>query len=351
MDALYGHATEPILHQVSRVRRPNVAWELAGARLERLRSKKKARAGFASNVTVKIREITELLTDDRNLSTVKENLVHAVIAFDRLKEAHFDYWSEVKDASGIAECRDYWVRQNENFRAFCQQVDDWMALAEHRVLQASLRGGSDLLISPEDSVSCIGSHAQSSSSKRSKNHSRVSSRSSLAAPEEAVRMKEAAKFAEFKAEKFMLEKRQVLEEKKFRLKQEEARLNLEVEIAKSAAKEHALAALSPSPSDNLPLRPLESKPEVKKESTGLPLHMNRRRWRALVKPEDCSALSKFAIFLTSCKNALGSSLYASKFDQAGNLQKLVFKLPFSMRERWRHSANDIMDLQSRRCKV
>ena len=72
-----------------------------------------------------------------------------------------------------AECRDYWVKQNENFGAFRQQVDDWMALAEHRVLQASLRGGSDLLISPEDSVSCIGSHAQSSSSKRSKNHSRV----------------------------------------------------------------------------------------------------------------------------------------------------------------------------------
>ena len=74
MDALYGHATEPIPHRVyvSRVRRPNVARELAGARLERLRSKKKVRAGFASNVTVKIREITELLTDDRNLSTVTE---------------------------------------------------------------------------------------------------------------------------------------------------------------------------------------------------------------------------------------------------------------------------------------
>ena len=86
MDALYGHATEPIPHRVSRVRRPNVARELAGARIERLRSKKKARAGFASNVTVKIREITELLTDDRNLSTVKEKLVHAVIAFTGLRK-------------------------------------------------------------------------------------------------------------------------------------------------------------------------------------------------------------------------------------------------------------------------
>ena len=98
MDALYGHATEPIPHwvYVSRVRRPNVARELAGARLERLRSKKKVRAGFASNVTVKMREITELLTEDRNLSTVKEKLVHAVIAFDRLKEAHFDIGQKLR---------------------------------------------------------------------------------------------------------------------------------------------------------------------------------------------------------------------------------------------------------------
>ena len=88
----------------------------------------------------------------------------------------------------------------------------------------------------------------------------MSSRGSLGAPVEAARMKEAAKFAELKAEKFMFERRQVLEEKKFRFKQEEARLNLEVEIAKSAAKEHALAALSPSPSGNLPLQPLEPKP-------------------------------------------------------------------------------------------
>ena len=79
----------------------------------------------------------------------------------------------------------------------------------------------------------------------------------------------------------------------------------------------------------------------------MPLHMHRRRWHGL---KLSSALSKFAIFLSSCKNALGSSLYASKFGQTENLQKLVFKLPFAMRERWRRSANDIMELQSRPVK-
>ena len=44
----------------------------------------------------------------------------------------------------------------------------------------------------------------------------------------------------------MLDKRQVLEEQKFRLKQEELRLNLEAEIVKTVAKEQALAAIAVS---------------------------------------------------------------------------------------------------------
>ena len=108
VDSSLRHATEPIPHQISPVRRRTIAQELDGARLERLRSKKKARSGFAANVSVKIREITELLTDNRSLSTVKE----------KLSTVYFDYWSKVKDGSGITECRDYWVKQNENFGFF-----------------------------------------------------------------------------------------------------------------------------------------------------------------------------------------------------------------------------------------
>ena len=52
-----------------------------------------------------------------------------------------------------------------------------------------------------------------------------------------------------------------------------------------------------------------------------------------IKAEDCTALNK---------NALAGSQYASKFDQPGNIRKLIFKLPFNMRERWRRRADDIM---------
>ena len=66
-----------------------------------------------------------------------------------------------------------------------------------------------------------------------------------------------------------------------------------------------------------------------------------------IKPEDGAALNLFSIFLTSCRNALASSRYISNFDQPGNIQKLVFKLPYSLRERWCRTADDVMEFQAR----
>ncbi|XP_068707733.1 uncharacterized protein [Montipora foliosa] len=66
-----------------------------------------------------------------------------------------------------------------------------------------------------------------------------------------------------------------------------------------------------------------------------------------IKAEDGVALSRFTVFHTSCKNTLAGSQYISKFDQPGNIQKLVLKLPYSMRERCCCLANDIMDRQLR----
>ena len=45
--------------------------------MERLRSKKDARSGFASYVSARVREITDLLSDERNLQAVKGKLAHA----------------------------------------------------------------------------------------------------------------------------------------------------------------------------------------------------------------------------------------------------------------------------------
>ena len=49
------------------------------------------------------------------------------------------------------------------------------------------------------------------------------------------------------------------------------------------------------------------------------------------KAEDGVALNRFSVFLASCKNALTGSRYICKLDQPGNIQKLMLKLPYSMR--------------------
>ena len=99
---------------------------------------------------------------------------------------------------------------------------------------------------PEDSVSCTGTHTPSRTSKTSRHSSRTSSRGSRTSTSSVTlaRAKKAAKVAELEAEKRVLKKQEALEEKKFRLKQEEWRLNLEAEIAKTTAKERAFAAMT-----------------------------------------------------------------------------------------------------------
>ena len=91
MDAPPLNATAPGPRRKStRVRRPNVTLDLEGVYLERLRSKKDARSGFASYVSARVREITDLLSDVRNLQAVKEKLAHVIKAFDNLKNAHYE---------------------------------------------------------------------------------------------------------------------------------------------------------------------------------------------------------------------------------------------------------------------
>lgn len=83
MNASFGYATKPDSRQVlTHVRRPNVMLDLEGVYLERLPAKNKG-SGLASNVTVRIKEITGLLNDNQNLQTVKEKHVHVVTAFDK----------------------------------------------------------------------------------------------------------------------------------------------------------------------------------------------------------------------------------------------------------------------------
>ena len=158
-------------------------------------------------------------------------------------------------------------------------MNDWIITVGHRVLAAGLQDDSH--VKPDDSVSCVGLQRHSGTSKHSNRGSRECSRGSQTSSFEAARMKEMARLAELKAEEVMLKKRQVLEEKKFCLSQEEARLKLEAEIAKSAAKGQGFFYMPSSSSDVLQHKP-RSEPDlktVKVEAPSVVRHLSFRENR------------------------------------------------------------------------
>ena len=106
-------------------------------------------------------------------------------------------------------------------------------------------------VNPDDSISCADAKTFSKAWKISRCSSRASSHASRTSSLLLARAKEAVCVAELQAEQAMLKKRQELEEQKFRLK------DLEAEIAKTAAKEQALAAIVTQPPPSMNLKPMK----------------------------------------------------------------------------------------------
>ena len=150
--------------------------------------------------------------------------------------------------------REYFTREERKFRDFYWTTSDWITRVEANLVAQSLQVDSEVKL--EDSVSCVGVRTPSKTSRTLKRSSRAGSRASRTSSLFVARAKEAACVAELKAERLMLEKRQVLEEQRFRLNQEESRLNLEAEIAKTVAKEQALAAIAEQSPRSVNLKPV-----------------------------------------------------------------------------------------------
>ena len=485
----------------TRPRRPNTTLDSDGVRNERIRSLKNTRRGHIANVNAKVNEVIELLSDERNLQEVKEKLTTSKEAFRTLGEAHRNYAAELVNEEEKTKCMEYFSREEEKFTEICRQVLDWISRVEENLLTVSLQVDSE--VNPDDSVSCADVKTSSKASKISRRLSRASSRASHTSSLLLAKAKEAVRVAELQAEQAMLKKRQELEEQKFHLKQEELRLDLEAEIAKTAAKEQAMAAIVTQPPPSMNLKPVKLQREfnrqeefspppraqshtalnplapewpqaraavsvpnvpiaserlfddqstLQREQNDLQIQQNRivemlaanqnksrlpqprvpifygnpfeyhtfvRSFESLIesrtsisteglyyleqytagdvkelilschhlppdegyrqacrlmkkkfgdefriasayeskvlnwppiKPEDGTALSRFSIYLASCRNAMKGSQYSSKFDQPDKIQRLVLKLPYNMRERWRRLVDDILELQKRPVK-
>ncbi|CAB3981354.1 PREDICTED: uncharacterized protein LOC107342904, partial [Paramuricea clavata] len=70
-----------------------------------------------------------------------------------------------------------------------------------------------------------------------------------------------------------------------------------------------------------------------------------------IKSEDANSLQKFSILLTSCKNALKDIGYLSKIENPESLRKIVNRLPYALRRKWRDVADNITENQEREITI
>ena len=66
-----------------------------------------------------------------------------------------------------------------------------------------------------------------------------------------------------------------------------------------------------------------------------------------IKSEDEAALQQFSIQLTSCQNTLGEIGYLNKLDNPDNLKKIVGRLPYALRLKWRDTVDRIIENEGR----
>ena len=139
--------------------------------------------------------------------------------FDKYFYAHRAYQCKLPNSKAIKQAEEQCEEQEISY--FSDKITEWIYTKDSR---------SDN-ISPNDSASQVASKVSSS---------RQSARSSVTSE---LRAKEATRMAELMVQTKSLETQQRLEQEKLRLQQEETRVMLEIEIAKTAAKEKALVAL------------------------------------------------------------------------------------------------------------
>ena len=76
-------------------------------------------------------------------------------------------------------------------------------------------------------------------------------------------------------------------------------------------------------------------------------HVRRLVDGPAIRADDGSALQQFSIQLTSCVNTLREIGYISKLDSHDNLKKIIDRLPYSLRIKWRDTVDRIVEADGR----
>ena len=69
-----------------------------------------------------------------------------------------------------------------------------------------------------------------------------------------------------------------------------------------------------------------------------------------IKTDDAKGLHAYALFLIGCRNTMQDVDYMDEMDNPTNMRAILSKLPYKMRDRWRHKAFDIQEHRRRRAR-
>ena len=228
----------------TRQRNRTLDWE--GIDAENLRKLKQARGCQKGIVTRCHEEIRELMTDGSNASQVREKLEQLHKAFEGFTRAHVAYHNRLGDLNDVEESDEYFKSVERSQGRLAGEISRWIIAANgsdsNNPLEANARHEIDD-IAPSDSISNVGSRADSKHSRASRRSrsSSVRSKGSTTISVLSARAKAAAKKAMLEAEATKFEDWQALKREELALQLRRKALELQTEIAKAQAEELAYA--------------------------------------------------------------------------------------------------------------
>lgn len=161
-----------------RIRQRNRTLDWEGIDAENLRKLKQARGCKKSIVTRCQEEISQLMTDASNASQVKDKLEQLHKAFKEFTRAHVAYHDRLEDLYDIEESDEYFKSVEQSQGRLAEEISRWIFSSSspesNNCLEANIPDGIDD-IAPADSISNVGSRADSKHSRASR-RSRSSSR-------------------------------------------------------------------------------------------------------------------------------------------------------------------------------
>ena len=180
-----------------------------------IRELKRNRSNAKRALTKKRNEIKEIMTNENSALDVDKKLQDLENALGKFIDAHNILHQNLHDEEDIEESKDYFNIELERITNLKQSVNEWNERCSYQVEVHD--------VCPEDSVSNVGSHRQSSTqgtSRCSKAGSKVSVASSGASSISLSRAKASARRARLQAQAASIRRKQALEEEQFRLRKQ-----------------------------------------------------------------------------------------------------------------------------------